>query len=617
MEINNFINTNSEAKAEPITESNEITPTPLSDSTNDSGVVMGEESTATTSDFDMAGANTGMEKEDLVPESIKEDFHASGKRSRKLLHSVPTKPQAKTVSKPPQAVPAKKRTYTRKSRTAVPFNVGEEVSILSSSSSGEFELESVNIMSSSSSSSNHSISSLPSVLSAKESINSKTSKSSKASSKTSKESSTESVNSSTSIVEDWVKTACPAIFMKQSLLNPERKYLEIKQQITRLIAANPEISDEELHQRLHNSHSAASIEQVLQIVRGTSISETPAVPPFPKKKQKDAVADDFEVLKKLSTTLSGRKRKIRSEEGEWIDPNEIEGRVISHEPATPAKEKRKRKYVRKEMADGVDDLSTTEDPFRLILLNDYEHDHANEDYDILKAPFIVEMCSSVILLMDLHSHLHSSEIIGLLGGTMQNDLEVPVLRINYGYPCLTAHSTGTQVDVDPLSEMEAGEFFESKNVRMTGWYHSHPNFEPNPSLRDLETQTMYQGLFKNALPGSDIEPFVGVIVNPYLAITESSSHVECFYVAPNPDPSQERLPYRLPIRRKPFNPADFPQILEKMREIIFRAQSSPDRLDMQRNAEPGVKRIEKLFKSLQFHGDLTAEQMEQIKELFK
>ena len=71
----------------------------------------------------------------------------------------------------------------------------------------------------------------------------------------------------------------------------------------------------ELHQRLHNSHSAASIEQVLQIVRGTSISETPAVPPFPKKKKKDAVADDFEVLKKLSTTLSGRKRKIRSEEG--------------------------------------------------------------------------------------------------------------------------------------------------------------------------------------------------------------------------------------------------------------------------------------------------------------
>ena len=31
--------------------------------------------------------------------------------------------------------------------------------------------------------------------------------------------------------------------MKQSLLNPERKYLEIKQQTTRLIAANPEISE--------------------------------------------------------------------------------------------------------------------------------------------------------------------------------------------------------------------------------------------------------------------------------------------------------------------------------------------------------------------------------------
>ena len=592
-------------------------------------------------------AETVMSAENENAPSINEPVVAeprplvSEKRARKPLNITTAKPQARIVAKPPPAPPAKKRTYTRKNRIAASVNVGEEVSILSSSSSDEFERESINIMSSSSSSSRHSISSIrsvTSVLSTKESVNSKTSKVSKASktsttsnsskeskasfaskaSKTSKESktsSTESVNSSVSIVEDWVKAACPAIFMKSNLSNPERKYFEIKQKITHLIAANPQIIDEELHQRLQNRHSAASIQQVIQVVRETEtpVNKTPSVP----KKQRDAAADDFEVLKKLSTTLSGRKRKIRSEEGEWIDPNEIEGRVISHEPATPAKEKRKRKYVRKEVVDGVGDLNTTEDPFRLILLNDYEHDHANEDYDVLKAPFIVEMCSSVILLMDLHSHLHSSEIIGLLGGTMQNDLEVPVLRINYGYPCLTAHSTGTQVDVDPLSEMEAGEFFESKNVRMTGWYHSHPNFEPNPSLRDLETQTMYQGLFRNAFPGSDIEPFVGVIVNPYLAITESSSHVECFYVAPNPDPSQERLPYRLPIRRKPFNPVDFPEIFEKMREIVFRAQSSPDRLDMQKNAEPGVKRIEKLFKSLQFHGDLTSEQMEQIKELFK
>ena len=224
--------------------------------------------------------------------------------------------------------------------------------------------------------------------------------------------------------------------------------------------------------------------------------------------------------------------------------------------------------------------------------------------------------------MDLHSHLHSSEIIGLLGGVFVKgelvDGSDSVLRIDFGYPCLTMHSTGTQVDVDPLSEMEAGEFFESKSVRMAGWYHSHPNFEPNPSLRDLETQTMYQNLFKDSLPGSDVEPFVGLIVNPYLALTEGSSHIECFHVLPNAEiPSQERLPYRLSIEAVAFDPARFPQLLESMREIVLRAQEAPDRLNMLRNAEPGIKRIDKLFNSLKYHGELKDEHLQQIKNLFE
>ena len=79
----------------------------------------------------------------------------------------------------------------------------------------------------------------------------------------------------------------------------------------------------------------------------------------------------------------------------------------------------------------------------------------------------------------------------------------------------------------------------------------------NPSLRDLETQTMYQGLFRNALPGSDIEPFVGVIVNPYLAITESSSHVECFYVALIPTPVKNVYPTDCRSVENPSIRADF------------------------------------------------------------
>ena len=636
----------------------EIIPTPLTNPANDEdvvmervveavGVVVDNEYTMMENDYQKKdielNGETGEKIED-APNTIKNEItdeitenplnnEIAGKRVRKSPITVSKPSNSKTVSKTAAVTatptPAKKRTYTRKSRTMstaeTSVNVGEEVSILSSSSSGEFERDSINIMSSSSSS-NDGITSVSSVSSEKESLKSRTSSKSIASVK-----SVVSDSSSIASISEWEKASCPAIFQKPNVVEPEARYLRLKRSVIDYLSMHPGISDETICNRFNGEHGIRAIKQVIEILRANAESHANTDKPTVSKKKSPSAAplegeqqilDDYELLKKLSMTSSGRKRKIRSEEGDWIDPNEIEGRVISHEPAAPAKEKRKRKFVKKSLDGyGGEDLSTTEDPFRLILLSDYQgehvHSHASEEYENLKAPFVVEMCSSVVMLMDLHSHLHSSEIIGLLGGTLIKTEDIPILRIEYGYPCLTAHSTGTQVDVDPLSEMEAGEFFESKHVRMTGWYHSHPNFEPNPSLRDLETQTMYQGLFRNTVPGSDIEPFVGVIVNPYLAITESSSHVECFYVAPNPDPAQERLPYRLPIHRKPFHPDAFPQLLDKMREIVFRAENSPDRLDMQRNAEPGVKRIEKLYNSLKFHGELTTEQMNQIKGLFK
>lgn len=49
--------------------------------------------------------------------------------------------------------------------------------------------------------------------------------------------------------------------------------------------------------------------------------------------------------------------------------------------------------------------------------------------------------------------------------------------------------------MDPVSEMEAREVFEQKGLRVVGWYHSHPTFEPEPSIRDIENQTSYQVSF--------------------------------------------------------------------------------------------------------------------------
>lgn len=46
--------------------------------------------------------------------------------------------------------------------------------------------------------------------------------------------------------------------------------------------------------------------------------------------------------------------------------------------------------------------------------------------------------------------------------------------------------------MDPVSEMNARILFEEKGLSVVGWYHSHPTFEPEPSIRDIENQGMYQ-----------------------------------------------------------------------------------------------------------------------------
>lgn len=46
--------------------------------------------------------------------------------------------------------------------------------------------------------------------------------------------------------------------------------------------------------------------------------------------------------------------------------------------------------------------------------------------------------------------------------------------------------------MDPASEVAARELFGQKGLDVVGWYHSHPTFEPQPSIRDIENQTSYQ-----------------------------------------------------------------------------------------------------------------------------
>ena len=43
-----------------------------------------------------------------------------------------------------------------------------------------------------------------------------------------------------------------------------------------------------------------------------------------------------------------------------------------------------------------------------------------------------------------------------------------------------------------VSQMQASEKILSKEATVVGWYHSHPTFDPNPSVRDIQTQEDFQ-----------------------------------------------------------------------------------------------------------------------------
>ena len=86
------------------------------------------------------------------------------------------------------------------------------------------------------------------------------------------------------------------------------------------------------------------------------------------------------------------------------------------------------------------------------------------------------------------------------------------LVVKATYPCrsLNTGEDRTNVEMDPTSECEIRQRIVDRNMRVVGWYHSHPTFAPDPSILDLQNQQNYQQLFRDEALNE--EPFVGAII---------------------------------------------------------------------------------------------------------
>ncbi|RLN63163.1 hypothetical protein BBJ28_00015342 [Nothophytophthora sp. Chile5] len=142
----------------------------------------------------------------------------------------------------------------------------------------------------------------------------------------------------------------------------------------------------------------------------------------------------------------------------------------------------------------------------------------------LDPPFRVVVHPDAVFVSDLHAHLATCEIIGFLGGKW--DEASKTLYIQAAFPCRSLVIDGddgsTDVEMDPGSEIELRGIIENAQLEVVGWYHSHPAFAPDPSVRDIENQASYQQLFQrtSVSKGADgkaemSEPFVGLIVGTY------------------------------------------------------------------------------------------------------
>ncbi|KAJ2488367.1 hypothetical protein IWW37_004867 [Coemansia sp. RSA 2050] len=294
---------------------------------------------------------------------------------------------------------------------------------------------------------------------------------------------------------------------------------------------------------------------------------------------------------------SGRRRRVRGEGGGWVFQDEhCGGRVISHDVVERRADDADADYS----CSGSGSSSGSEGggagagpvhkrprglgEFRLVPCRALGEG---------RRPFRVEVAAAALALMDLHAHLVHTEVIGLLGGAY--DAAAGVVRVDAAFPC-SSTGTATECEMDPASEVDARRAFALQGRCAVGWFHSHPTFDAEPSVRDIRSQHAYQALCRRA--GDGAEPFVGAIVSPPGAPGRAYgvSDITVFHVG------GDGAPYRLPfaVVARGAVPAEAAAEMAALAERHAGTAHSVDLARRFRRCEP-MTVLEKLVVSLRSH----------------
>nr|XP_046248835.1 histone H2A deubiquitinase MYSM1 [Scatophagus argus] len=394
-------------------------------------------------------------------------------------------------------------------------------------------------------------------------------------------------------ITDDEKQAIPEFFEGRPSKTPER-YLKIRNYILdQWLKCKPKyLNKTSVRPGLKNCGDVNCIGRIhtyLELIGAINFNCEQAVYNRPKvvdrskhKEGKD-VLEAYLLAQRLQS-MRTRKRRVRDVWGNWCDAKDLEGQTYEHlsaeELALRREEMKKQPKPCK-----VSKFRGSYDPFQLIPCRSFGDD--------VQEPFQVIVCAETLLIMDMHAHVSRAEVIGLLGGIFSE--EEKVLKICAAEPCNSV-STGLQCEMDPVSQTQACDVLSSLGFSVVGWYHSHPSFHPNPSVRDINTQDQFQSYFSRG--GA---PFIGMIVSPYDPANPSPhSQTTCLLVKESQEPSgPQKLPYRFDFLSSQDIP-DWEQMLRRAQWIVHKYCQSLGSVQMDRffRKDSHLTCLEKMLSSL-------------------
>ncbi|XP_054645429.1 histone H2A deubiquitinase MYSM1 isoform X2 [Dunckerocampus dactyliophorus] len=389
------------------------------------------------------------------------------------------------------------------------------------------------------------------------------------------------------------KQAIPEFFEGRPSKTPER-YLKIRNYILdQWLKSKPKyLNKTSVRPGLKNCGDVNCIGRIhtyLELIGAINFNCEQAVYNRPKvvdrSKHKDGkdVLEAYQLAQRLQS-MRTRKRRVRDTWGNWCDAKHLEGQTYEHLSAEELALRRERLAMQPK-ACKLSRHRGSVDPFQLIPCRSFGED--------VQEPFQVIVCAETLLIMDMHAHVSRGEVIGLLGGTFNE--EEKMLKICAAEPCNSV-STGLQCEMDPLSQTQACDVLSSLGLSVVGWYHSHPSFHPNPSMRDINTQDQFQSYFSRG--GA---PFIGMIVSPYDPTNPSPhSQTTCLLVKDSQELSgMQKVPYKFDFLPSQDIP-NWDQMLRRVLWIIHKYSQTPGSVHMDRffRRNSHLTCLEKMLSSL-------------------